>query len=77
MNPFQQHGAFSWCELITSDPEAAQTFYGELLGWKLKSGDVGDMSYTVIEVAGKEVGGIAPPPPSSPNCRPCGGRTSR
>lgn len=32
MNPFTQPGAFSWCELMTSDPEGAKQFYGELLG---------------------------------------------
>jgi predicted enzyme related to lactoylglutathione lyase len=73
MNPFQQHGAFSWCELMTPDPEAAQAFYGELLGWTLKAGDVGDMPYTVIEVAGKGIGGMAAPPPSSPNMPPTWG----
>ena len=31
--PFKQHGAFSWCELITSDVEAAKTFYTKLFGW--------------------------------------------
>ena len=73
MNPFQQHGAFSWCELITPDPEAAQAFYGALLGWTLKPGDVGGMPYTVIETEGHEIGGMLGPPPASPNMPPTWG----
>jgi predicted enzyme related to lactoylglutathione lyase len=30
---FKQHGAFSWCELMTTDPEAAKVFYTKLFGW--------------------------------------------
>ncbi|HEB87128.1 MAG TPA: VOC family protein, partial [Gammaproteobacteria bacterium] len=29
-NPIKQHGAFSWNELMTTDVNAAKTFYGEL-----------------------------------------------
>ncbi|MGB0564000.1 MAG: VOC family protein [Spirulinaceae cyanobacterium] len=28
-----EHGVFNWVDLATRDPEAAQDFYGELLGW--------------------------------------------
>ncbi|MBW4460361.1 MAG: VOC family protein [Nodosilinea sp. WJT8-NPBG4] len=73
MDPFQQSGAFSWCELITPDVAAAKEFYGPLLGWTLKEGAVGSTPYTVIEVGGKEIGGIAPPPPSQPNMLPTWG----
>jgi uncharacterized protein len=30
---FQRHGAFSWCELMTTDVAAAKRFYTQLLGW--------------------------------------------
>lgn len=62
MNPFQTPGAFSWCELITTDPSAAKAFYGEVLGWRFKEGQVSENPYTVIEVAGQEIGGISPAP---------------
>jgi len=64
MNPFQQPGAFSWCELITPDVDAARQFYGPLFGWTLKDGPMGNVPYTVIEAGGREIGGMAPPPPS-------------
>ncbi|MGA1134522.1 MAG: VOC family protein [Prochlorotrichaceae cyanobacterium] len=65
MDPFSQPGAFSWCELMTSDPEAAKAFYQALFGWTFKPGDVGSIPYTVIEVNGQGIGGITPLPPNS------------
>lgn len=73
MNPFTQAGAFSWCELLTSDPTAAKVFYGELFGWTLKESNVADIPYTVIEVNGREIGGIAALPKNSPNMPPTWG----
>jgi uncharacterized protein len=66
MDPFKQHGAFSWCELMTSDPEGAKSFYGQLFGWKLKDGPVQGMPYTVAEVADREIGGMTGMPPNAP-----------
>ncbi len=37
MDAFKTHGAFSWSELMTSDPPAAAEFYGKLFGWSIKS----------------------------------------
>jgi predicted enzyme related to lactoylglutathione lyase len=73
MNPFQQPGAFSWCELMTSDPAAAQEFYGALLGWTLKEGPMQGIPYTVIEAGGQEIGGMTGMPPNSPAMPPTWG----
>ena len=73
LNPFTQPGAFSWCELLTSDPDAAKTFYHGVFGWTLKDGEVGNTPYTVIEVDGHEIGGIAPLPPNAPDMPPSWG----
>lgn len=73
MNPFQQHGAFSWCELITPDVAAAREFYSQVFGWTLKEGPVAGMPYTVIEAGGQEIGGIVSPPPNQPNMPPMWG----
>ena len=59
---FKQHGAFSWSELMTSDPEAAKKFYSELFGWKTDDMPMGDMTYTVLKAGDKEIGGIMPIP---------------
>ena len=76
MNPFEQHGAFSWCELITPDVPAARDFYSQLMGWHLKEGPVAGVPYTVIEVAGKEIGGMTGPPPNQSNMTPRRGADS-
>jgi predicted enzyme related to lactoylglutathione lyase len=73
MNPFQTPGAFSWSELITNDVEAAKAFYGQVFGWQFKEGNIADAPYTVIEVAGKEIGGISPVSPKMPAMSPTWG----
>ncbi|MGF1569089.1 MAG: VOC family protein [Nodosilinea sp.] len=73
MNPFEQHGAFSWCELMTTDPTSAQAFYSALLGWKLKAGPIDGIPYTVVEVAEKEVGGLMGMPLDAPAMPPAWG----
>jgi len=59
---FKQHGAFSWTELMTTDPEGAKKFYSELFGWATDDMPMGDMTYTVLKAGDKEVGGIMPIP---------------
>jgi predicted enzyme related to lactoylglutathione lyase len=43
---------------MTTDPEAAKRFYGELFGWKWEEFHMPGMTYTVVKVAGEEMGGI-------------------
>jgi uncharacterized protein len=57
-SPFNTPGAFSWCELMTSDPAAATKFYKELLGWEFETMNMG-MPYNVIKAGGQPIGGIA------------------
>lgn len=64
--PMQTHGAFSWAELATTDVPAAKKFYGQLLGWQLQDMDMGEMTYTVINVSGQGIGGIMPVPANAP-----------
>lgn len=53
------NGAFCWNELATTDLEAAQNFYKELLGWQIKeSNATGAMVYNEIVVGDEHVGGI-------------------
>jgi len=54
----QQHGAFSWCELLTSDVEAAKRFYGALFGWEMEEVSPAGMPYTMLKAGGNPVGGI-------------------
>jgi predicted enzyme related to lactoylglutathione lyase len=53
------NGAFCWNELSTTNLEAAQKFYTELLGWKLKQSDAAPgMVYNEIIVEGRPCGGM-------------------
>ncbi len=59
---FTQHGAFSWCELMTTDVEGAKVFYTKLFGWETEDMSMPGMTYTVVKAAGKGIGGIMPIP---------------
>jgi predicted enzyme related to lactoylglutathione lyase len=63
---YQTHGAFSWSELMTSDPKAACDFYGKLFGWKVETSDMGTGPYHVLKVGETSVGGIMGKPPGTP-----------
>jgi len=51
-----RHGAFSWCELMTTDVQAAKRFYTDLLGWTTE--EVPGMAYTVVKTGDVGIGGI-------------------
>lgn len=51
-------GSFTWHELMTTDREAAQAFYGPLLCWQFDAGEVAGRSYAVILANGVPVGGM-------------------
>lgn len=55
---FKQHGAFSWCELMTTDVDAAKAFYSKLFGWDTEDMPMPGMTYTVVKAAGMGIGGI-------------------
>jgi predicted enzyme related to lactoylglutathione lyase len=64
--PFETPGAFSWCELMTTDPAAAKKFYKDLFGWELEDMNMTGMNYTVVKTDGKAIGGIMSMPPNVP-----------
>ena len=70
INPFEQHGAFSWCELMTTDLKAAEAFYVSLFGWTMTDGPVEGMEYRVMSAGGQSIGGMMTIPPNSPPMPP-------
>ncbi|MDE2368472.1 MAG: VOC family protein [Burkholderiales bacterium] len=75
MDPFKTPGAFSWCELSTSDPKAAAAFYGEVFGWKISEMGAEMGGYRVVAIGGSPdgqgaVGGITAFPPGAPPMPP-------
>lgn len=51
-------GEFIWYELITSDAEAAQAFYGPLLGWEFTDSGVDGVDYRMISKNGVQLAGL-------------------
>jgi len=51
------HGAFSWFELHTNEPEASADWYSKLFGWSTKKIEV-PSTYYIISVNDTEIGGI-------------------
>ncbi|MGB8700607.1 MAG: VOC family protein [Thermosynechococcaceae cyanobacterium] len=70
INPFQQHGAFSWSELMTTDLQGAEDFYVKVFGWSMSDGPVEDMEYRVISAGGQGVGGMMSIPPHVEQMQP-------
>lgn len=58
MDPFSTPGAFSWSELLTTDPEGAVRFYGALFGWRFDAALQGERNYRVARVEDDVVAGI-------------------
>lgn len=56
-----KHGDFIWYELMTTDADAAETFYGGLVGWSFDKSDYGpDSDYRIFKADGPAVGGLMP-----------------
>lgn len=61
-DPRYTPGKFSWNELLTTDPEGAKTFYGQLFGWTSQDWPMSDFNYSIVKAGETEVGGIMPIP---------------
>ena len=56
---YKTPSAFSWNELMTTDPQTAATFYGVLFGWKVDAMEMGGGgTYRVAKVGETGIGGI-------------------
>jgi predicted enzyme related to lactoylglutathione lyase len=51
-------GRFCWYELLTSDPQAAPAFYGEVAGWGTTIWDGGEKPYTMWMNGESPIGGL-------------------
>jgi uncharacterized protein len=59
-------GALSLNQLNTSDPEAAQAFYGELFGWRFEQAPGTDTPYWGVYRGDRLNAGMMPLPPGTP-----------
>lgn len=58
MENMPKAGEFCWTELATANVSEAKQFYSKVFGWQFKDHHVGDMTYTMIGLNGKDFGGI-------------------
>ena len=74
IDPFKTPGAFSWNELMTSDPQGAGRFYSELFGWEIQDAGPELGHYNVVKLLGGQgIGGIMQSPPEAGDHRPSWG----
>ncbi len=55
------HGTFIWYELLTTDPDSAASFYGQVVGWKVTDSEHRDMNgarYLTLAAGEHGVGGV-------------------
>jgi uncharacterized protein len=69
-NISQQQGAFSWCELMTTDTTAAKEFYSQLFGWEIVEQPMLGMAYNILHLGDREVGGLMAMPPDLASTAP-------
>lgn len=70
---YRTPGAFSWCELMTTDASKATEFYGTLFGWKVETMNMGQGPYHVVKAGDTSIGGIMNMPPESGTMPPMWG----
>jgi predicted enzyme related to lactoylglutathione lyase len=63
-----EHGSFTWTELLTSDTNRAAKFYGELFGWSTEVIEMaGGPPYTIFSIDGKQIAGMMAMPDTPPS----------
>jgi uncharacterized protein len=67
-----RHGDFVWYELLTSDPRAAERFYGAVLGSRARRAEGSPVEYSIFGTTEADVGGLMaiPPDAASAGMRP-------
>ena len=55
-------GKFFWYDIMTTDTEASQKFYGDVIGWGAQDSGMPGMEYTLLTVNGLPVAGLMPIP---------------
>jgi uncharacterized protein len=65
-DPPNPEGTFVWDELMTTDVDAAKSFYGEVFGWTTRDMDMGEMgTYSMFQRGGEtDTGGLMARPPN-------------
>ena len=59
-------GAFTWNDVVTTDPEAARRFYADLFGWSYQQIEGAEPPYAVIRHRDRSNGGVIGAMPGQP-----------
>ncbi|ANY19969.1 27 kDa antigen Cfp30B [Tsuneonella dongtanensis] len=54
----EKHGDFVWYELMTTDVDAAEAFYGPLIGWTYEAGGPAGIDYRAFSAGDTQIGGV-------------------
>jgi predicted enzyme related to lactoylglutathione lyase len=54
----EQNGRFVWYELLTTDAEAAASFYGRVVGWRARDASTPGVPYTMWAAGSADVAGL-------------------
>lgn len=55
-----KQGDFIWYELLTDNADAAQAFYGDVLGWRVEDSGVPNMDYRILQATDPDSGEVNP-----------------
>src|SRR4051812_18769553 len=61
----KNQGSFVWYDLMTTDAQAAASYYEKVIGWKAQDSGMPDRSYIILSVGPTMVGGLMPLPPEA------------
>jgi predicted enzyme related to lactoylglutathione lyase len=66
-------GSFVWYEFMSTDVTAAKSFYGKVVGWNTQDVPISGMTYTLLRVGERQVGGMMTMPQQvrDAGTRPC------
>lgn len=53
-----QPGTICWNELLTTDAKKALEFYGQLFGWTTQAHEMEHMTYHLLKMGDKDIGGM-------------------
>ncbi len=64
---------FVWYDVMTSDTQAAESFYTQVIGWSAKDAGMPDGGYTIFSAGPTMIGGLMPitPEAAAMGARPC------
>ncbi len=63
-------GDFVWYELLTSDADAAQRFYGDVIGWTAADSGQPGMDYRILDAGDGQAGGLMQITEQMPGAKP-------